>query len=433
MENRDILRKGFEDFREFVNPFIANRADMAGEPVRITRAAPQGYLLDPDGKPLEDFHGTQMFGHRNPTVTAAVQAYLASDAPSWYPSRVNPFTGRLARKLCERTGYSNVYFGLSGSDAVEAGLKLARALTGKPRLVGLARAYHGCGMGSVALMHPGALRDPFGPHLPGATSIPFGDVDALAAELAAGDVAAVLVEPVQGEGGVRPLPAPFIAALGELTERHGALLIADEVQTGLGRSGHFLASEVWPRRPDVVLLAKALSGGLVPLSATLTHRSLFERAYGSSFEAAEAHNTTFGNNALAAVAGLATLDLLTPELIDSIQRRGAAFRAAIAEALAGFPIFREVRGAGFMVGVQFNQPEHPWISFEQFGYPHLNDRATIGPLLAHRLYKRGFFAFVCGHDWSVLRLQPRFTIDPETLSSFVSALREEVEKICAII
>jgi len=397
--------------------------------VRIIRAE-GGRLFDPDGRVFEDMHGTQMFGHRNPAITAALQAFLASDAPSWYPSRVNPFTGRLARRLCERSGYSNVYFGLSGSDAVEAGLKLARALTGRPRLLGVERAYHGCGMGSVALMHPGALRDPFGPHLPGVGWVPMGDVAALERELAAGDVAAVILEPVQGEGGVRPAPRPFVEALCALTERHGTLLIADEVQTGLGRSGHFLLSETWPRRPDVALLAKALAGGITPLAAMLTHRSLFEKAYGQSFEAAEAHNTTFGNNALAAVAGLATLDLLTDELITSVGRRGDAFRASLTEALAGLPIFVEVRGAGMMLGVQFKQPDHPWISFEQLGYPHLNDRATIGPLLAHRLYKRGFFPFVCGHDWSVLRLQPRFTIEQERLDAFVVALREEVERLC---
>jgi acetylornithine/succinyldiaminopimelate/putrescine aminotransferase len=421
----EILRKGFEEYRAWVNPLIANRADLAGEPVRMARAE-GGALIDDEGRRYEDFHGTQAFGHRNPAITAAVRAFLESDAPSWYPSRVNPFTGRLARRLCERTGYSNAYFGMSGSDAVEAALKLARAATRRPRLLGLERAYHGCGMGACALMAPGALHDPFGPHVPGVEVLPFGDTDALARAVAPGDVAAVIVEPVQGEGGVRPLPAPYIDALCELTERHGTLLVADEVQTGLGRSGAFLATASWPRRPDCVLLAKALAGGITPMSAMLTRRELFERAYGASFEAAEAHNSTFSNNALGAVAALAALDLLTDEVISRVRDDGEAFRRSLAEALGGSSLFSQVRGAGFMIGIELRQPDHPWVSFEQFGYPDLAERATIGPLLAHRLYRRGYFAFVCGHDWSVLRLQPRFTIESTALADFTRACREEL-------
>src|SRR5206468_2181423 len=133
----------------------------------------------------------------------------------------------------------------------------------RPRLLALERAYHGCTFGSCALMSEGPFRDPFAPHLPGVESLPFGDVAALADALAKGDVAAVVVEPIQLEGGVRPLPPAYIAALCELTARHGALLVADEIQTGLGRTGRFLASETWPRRPDAVITGKHLGGGLL--------------------------------------------------------------------------------------------------------------------------------------------------------------------------
>src|SRR5262249_46226369 len=153
----------------------------------------------------EDFHGNMGFGHRHPAITRAVQEFLATDQVNWYPSRVSPHAGRFARRLCERTGYESVYFGLSGSDAVESSLKLARALTRRPGVLGLERAYHGCGFGSVALMAAGPFRDPFGPHLPGVESLPFGDAGALERALARGDVAAVVVEPIQGEGGVHPL------------------------------------------------------------------------------------------------------------------------------------------------------------------------------------------------------------------------------------
>jgi acetylornithine/succinyldiaminopimelate/putrescine aminotransferase len=430
-EIAEILRRGWDEYREFVNPLIAQRAALAGEPVRVV-GTEGGLLQDVDGREIEDLHGTQMLGHRNPVVAEAVRAYLDSGVPNWYPARVNPFAGRLARRLCERTGYSNAFFGCTGSDAVEAAVKLARAATRKPGILCLRGGYHGCGVGSTALMTPGPFRDLFNPHLPGVTTLPFGDVAALAAALAPGDVAAVVVEPIQGEGGVRPLPPAYIEALCQETLRHGALLVADEVQTGLGRAGTFSATATWPRRPDVVLLAKALGGGLVPISAMLTDRALFERAYGANFQIGESHNMTFGFNAITCVAALATLDLLTEELFAMVREKGARFRQAIAEAMAGSPLFDEVRGAGLMVGVALRRLEHPWLSFEHFGFRDLGDRATIAPLVCHRLYPRGFFAFTCGHDWSVLRLQPRFEIPTEKLLAFARALREETDYLASL-
>jgi acetylornithine/succinyldiaminopimelate/putrescine aminotransferase len=428
---REIFRDGFEEFQEFVNPLIAQRARLAGEPIRFARVE-DGRLLDEQGRAYEDFHGTQMLGHRNAAVAEALRAFLDSDAPNWYPSRVNPWAGRLARRLCERTGYSNVYFGMTGADTVEAALKLARAATGKPRILGLEGGYHGCSFGAVSLMHAGPLHDPFGPHLPGAEKLPFGDVDALARALVPGDVCAVVVEPIQGEGGVRALPAGYVAALCELTVRHGALLVADEVQTSLGRSGAFMASRAWPRPPDVALIAKTLGGGLMPISAMLTRSEIFRRAYGRNFFVGEAHNCTFGYNGLSCVAALATLELLSDELIASVARRGAELARALTGALEGNPFFEEVRGSGFMLGVKLRQPSHPWLSFEYLGWPELNEQATIGPLLCHRLYQRGFFAFVCGHDWSILRLQPRFDIPDETLSAFARACREELDRLAEL-
>lgn len=425
-----ILRGGFEDYRDFVNPQIHARADVAREPIRFVRAE-GGRVVTDDGRVLEDFHGTQAFGHRHPKIAEAITTFLASDAPNWFPTRVNPFAGRLARRLCERAGhYQRVYFACSGSDGVEAALKLARASTRRPRILGLERGYHGCTFGSLSIMHEGPFKEPFGPHLPGAEHLPWDDVDALERALSAGDVAAVVVEPVQGEGGVRELSPRYVEALCAATARHGALLVADEVQSGMGRSGWFLKSAAWPRRPDAVILAKQLGGGLAPIAAMMTTAERFDQAYGADFEDGESHNMTMGYNALTAVAALAALELLDEPMLERIRTNGAAFRAALLESLRGSPLFAgEVRQAGFMLGVLLRQPDHPWVSFEQLGFPALAGRATIGPLLASRLYKRGFFTFVCGHDWSILRLQPRFEIPEETLLALARACREELDVI----
>lgn len=427
------LRQGFDDFRDWVNPLIALRAELAGEPAKVTRAE-GGQLFGSDGKAIEDFHGTQAFGHRHPAITRAVQEYLASDAPSWFPSRVNPFAGSLARRLCERAGsaYSNVFFASSGSEAVEAALKLARAVTRRPRVLSLSGAYHGCTMGSCALMTSGVFRDLFEPHVPGLGNLPFGDLDALRAALAAGDVAALVVEPIQLEGGVHTLSAEYIAAACELCTEHGTLLVADEVQTGLGRTGRFLASQSWPRRPDAVVLGKHLGGGLLPISAMLTRRELFERAYGQNFETAEAHNCTFSGSAAVCVASHAALDLLDDALIARVATLGGSFRQGLCEALADLPLFDEIRGDGLIAGIVLKDSDHPWLSFEHFGMDDLSHHPTVGLLLCRRLYKRGYFCFVCGHDWRVLRLQPRFTIEPEQLARFTRVVREELEELCAL-
>jgi acetylornithine/succinyldiaminopimelate/putrescine aminotransferase len=427
----DVFHKGWDEFQEFVNPLIAQRARLAGEPLRLV-AASGGPPADEEGRPVEDLHGTQMLGHRNPAVAAAVRAFLQTEAPNWYPARVNPFVGRLARRLCERTGYSNAYFGCSGSDAVEAAMKLARAATRRPRFLALEGAYHGCGVGSTSLMTPGPFRDLFGPLVAGAETLPFADADALARALSREDVACVVVEPVQGEGGVRPLPPAYVAALCELTERHGALLVADEVQTGLGRSGHFALTRTWPRRPDVLLLAKGLGGGLLPVSAMLTTRALFERAYGANFQTGEAHNCTFSFNAVTAVAALATLELLTDELFATVTQKGRLFHDALADRMRGSPLLSEVRGVGLMLGVALRPFDHPWLSFEHFGFGEhegLARRPSVAPLVCHRMYRHGYFAFTCGHDWSVLRLQPRFEIAPEVLLRFADLLRRETDHL----
>lgn len=424
---RDILRRGLEEYRSFLNPLMVERAQIAGEPLNITAVA-NGQLVDRDGGRYECFHGTQAFGHRHPAIAAAVREFLDSDAPSWYPSRISPFAGRLARRLCERSEtYQRAYFALTGSGAVEAGLKLARAATRKPRILGMEGAYHGCTFGSTALMGKGPFRDPFGPHLPGVEALPFGDVDALRAAFAGGDVAAVVMEPIQGEGGIRPVPSEFVEAACELTARHDALLIADEVQTGLGRSGSFLASAHWPRRPDAVTIGKQLGGGLMPLSAMLSTEDWFERAFGRHVEAAESHNATFSYNTIGLVAGLAALDLLDEEMVAQVRARGEFFRDALRTTLDDSPLFAEVRGQGLMVGIQFTGAEHPWLSFEHFGMDEFVGRPSLGLLLCMRMYKRGYICFVCGHDWSTMRIQPRFDIEPDALQQFADTCRVELD------
>ncbi len=439
----EMLREGYEAYRNYVNPLIALRAELLSEPTRVSSTR-DGQLLEPRGT-VEDFHGTQSFGHRHPHIAKAITDFLATDSPNWFPCRINPYAGLLAEQLCERanatpgtpvdttTRYRNVFFANSGSGAVEAAIKLARAATGKPRVLSLHGAYHGTTMGSCALMTPGMFKDPFGPHVPGAGPIAFDDLDALAQALKSNDVAAVVVEPIQLEGGVRTLSRAWLEVACELTAKHGALLVADEIQTGLGRTGTFVMSASWPRRPDVIILGKHLGGGLVPISAMITTEALFHRAYGQHYASAEAHNSTFSGNALVAVAALAALELVTPELMDRVKDVGDRFRANLARTLARHELFEGVHGAGLIVGVALKASDHPWLSFEHFGVPDLSDQPTTGVLMCHRLYKRGFYCFACGHNWRIMRILPRFNVPEPVLDTFVTAIDEELEFLCNLV
>ena len=197
----------------------------------------------------------------------------------------------------------------TGTEAVEAAIKIARAATGRPRVLYAEHAFHGLTLGSLSINGNVEFRDGFGPLLPGCDPVPFGDLDALERELARGDVAAFVVEPVQGKGVNLPAARATCPAPSALCREAGALFVCDEVQTGIGRTGRFLALEHWDLQPDMVCLAKALSGGLVPIGAVLVSRAAFERVF-DGMERAVRHGSTFGGNDLAAAAALATLRVL---------------------------------------------------------------------------------------------------------------------------
>lgn len=423
-----MLRQGYQDFRAFVNPLVATRAQLVGEPYLLEQVT-EGRLLDVEGRAYTDLlagWGTQAFGHRPPAIEAALIDFLQGDAPSFYPSGISPYAGLLARRLQERSGYDAAFFASGGSEAVEAALKLARGATGRPRIAYIEGAYHGCTFGSLAMMHGGPYRDIFGPHLPQVEALPYGDIGALERALADPQLAAIVAEPVQVESGVRGIAPAYLERLCHGTSEHGVLLVADEIQTGLGRTGQFLCSDRWPRQPDVVTLGKALGGGLMPLSAMLTRRAIFDRVYGQ-LALAEAHASTFSGNALACVAGLAALDLLDEAMIAEVERKGRLLRGALDEWVAPSPLVAGIRGQGLLLGIELTAPDHPCYSFDYLGVPELSAQPAIGLLLVHRLYKAGFISQICGHAWQVLRMQPPYTTPDAELVASARAIGEALD------
>ncbi|MDI3214008.1 acetylornithine transaminase [Arthrobacter sp. AL12] len=344
---------------QWLSRYNSSLLGVFGTPQRVLVRGAGCLVWDADGKEYLDLLGgiaVNALGHAHPFVTSVISSQLATlgHVSNFFTS---PTQIALAEKLLEITrapAGSRVFFANSGTEAVEAAFKLARRNTGseeKPRtkVIALEGAFHGRTMGALALTAKEAYRAPFAPLPGGVEHVPFGDIDALRAAVD-DTVAAVFLEPIQGEAGVRPLPAGYLRAAREATSAAGALLILDEVQTGIGRTGKWLASEDAGIMPDAVTLAKGLGGGF-PIGALVT--------YGpetSALLTAGQHGTTFGGNPVATAAALATLHVLeNQQVLGHVRKLGEHLRAGLA-AVHGVT---EVRGDGLLIGFDLDADVAP--------------------------------------------------------------------------
>ena len=309
------------------------------------------------------------------------------------------------RLLAQVPNQEKVFFCNSGTEAVEAAIKLARAATRRSKLVFCDHAFHGLTMGALTINGDESFRAGFGPLLADAVRVPWNDLEALEAALAGGDVAAFFVEPIQGKGVNLPRPGYLLQAA-RLCKKHGALFVADEVQTGLGRTGRFLAIEREDVDPDLVLLAKALSGGFVPVGAVVGKKWIFDRLF-DRMDRAVVHGSTFGKNNLAMAAGLATLAVLEDEkLIENAERRGESLVRRLGALVGKYELLKEVRGRGLMVALEFGPPQSlglraGWTLLEK-ATKGLFCQTVIIPLFTrHRILSQ-----VAGHEMYVIKLLP---------------------------
>ncbi len=388
------------------------------------------HLIDAEGhRYLDLFGGYGVFaiGRNHPVAIEAVQDVMAARTGNLPQLGVTLLSGVLAEQLLARAPASvgAVVPANSGTEAVEAAVKIARAATGRPRILYAEHAFHGLTLGSLSLNGDAHFREGFGPLLPGCAAVPFGDLDALRRELARGDVAAFVVEPVQGKGVNLP-PAGYLPGAQALCREAGALLVCDEVQTGLGRTGRFLALEHWGLQPDLVCLAKALSGGLVPVGAVLVSRAAFDRVF-DGMERAVRHGSTFGGSDLAAAAGLATLRVLDEEgLVERAARLGELLLELTRPLVERYAIVRDVRGLGLMWAIELGPPEGrsaraTWHALER-AQPGLFSQLVTVPLFhEHRI-----FCQVAGHRMNVIKALPPLVIEESEIRRFAAALETVV-------
>ncbi len=420
-----------DNYADHVNPEWVKLLSLLQMNVGYERCA-GAELFTRDGRRIVDFlsgycvHNT---GHNHPAIVDALKNELDKSGPVMLQSNVPELAGELAERLCKLAGgrLTKVFFGSSGSEGMETAIKFSRAHTGRIGLLSCDRAFHGLTCGALSLMNGEYWRKGFGPLLPDTAFVPFGDLASLEKELSTQRYAAFFVEPIQAEGGIRVPDPHYLQSAQALCRRHGTLLVADEVQTGMFRTGPFLASHHFAIAPDIVVLAKALSGGLVPVSATLMsddiHKSVF-----SSFKRSIVHASTFSENSLSMRAGLATLDVLEGERLgDRALQLGAEMQQGLVDALSGYEMVKEVRGKGLLIGIEFRAPQRFTLRapFEGFAKVH---PAMFGQILVMRLFRdSGFLTQICGNDFMVLKVAPPLVVDAGQVSEFISAVRNVVE------
>ena len=389
-------------------------------------------LFTTDGRRILDFlsgycvHNT---GHNHPAIIKALKEELDRSGPVMLQSNVAEFAGELATRLCKLAGggLTKVFFASSGSEGVETAIKFARAHTGRVALLSCDGAFHGLTCGALSLMNGDYWRKGFGPLLPDTAFVPFGNLPALEKELSSKRYAAFFIEPIQAEGGIRVPEQHYLKQVQELCRRYGTLLVADEVQTGMFRTGRFLASHHFGITPDIVVLAKALSGGLVPVSAVLMSDEIHSSVF-SSFKRSIVHASTFSENSLSMRAGLATLDVLERERLgDRANILGIELQHRLSEALSGYEMVKEVRGKGLLLGIEFAAPSRLALRapFEAFARIH---PAMFGQILVMRLFRnKNMLTQICGNDFMVLKVAPPLMVTASQTAEFVSAVRDVVD------
>jgi ornithine--oxo-acid transaminase len=405
-----------------LNPQLPKMLHAIGFDRTYTRAE-GSYMYDADGQDYLDLlsgFGVFALGRNHPVVRKALHQVLDAELADLVQFDSPLLAGLLAEKLLARAPHlDRVYFGNSGTEAVEAALKFARYATGRPRIVYCDHAFHGLTTGSLSVNGEAEFRDGFEPLLPD-SRIQLGDLDALEAELRRGGVAALLVEPIQGKGVHMPPPG-WLKAAHELLKQHGALLICDEVQTGVGRTGRFFAYEYEDVQPDIVTVAKALSGGFVPVGATLAKEWIFEKVY-SSMDRVLVHDSTFGSNAMAMAAALATLQVIEDEdLIENAEKIGSVLHTELTQRLEQYEMLSEVRGRGLMLGFEFGKPRSlklkaGWNTL-QAARKGLFAQMVVVPLFQrHRILTQ-----VSGDHIDVIKLLPPLTIGEPEVERFLAA------------
>lgn len=405
----DVVRK----YSEYVNPYLARLMNFAGFGVEIQA---EGCIMrDQDGREYLDFlggYGVFSLGHRNPKVVQAVKDQLDQ-----MPLSGKTFFGSkqadLAEKIAQITpeGLKYTFFSNSGAEAVEAALKFAKGTTGRAKLVSTHGGYHGKTLGALAVTGREKYSKPFLPLMPGAEFVDYGDGEA-ACNAIDETTACFIIETLQGEGGIHLPPQGYLTAVRKRCTEVGALLIVDEVQTGLGRTGKMFGCDHEGVSPDIMTLAKALGGGVMPIGATVFTQQVCDAIFSVN---PLAHTSTFGGNPLACSAGLAAIQVIEEEgLVEQSRIKGERILNGLKSIQAKHELIGEVRGQGLMIGVEFTMDE-------------------VGELVIAQMVKRGMVAAYTLNNPRVIRLEPPLIVTDAQIDQALAILDEAVDETAELL
>ncbi|GAW91345.1 PLP-dependent aminotransferase [Calderihabitans maritimus] len=414
-------------YKDYVNPGLATLMSLLDFDKSFVKA--EGVRVwDREGNEYLDFlggYGALNLGHNHPAVVEALEK--VKDRPNLLQASLGNLTAALAHNLARITPgkLQRSFFGNSGAEAVEGALKLARAATGKQKIIYAEGSFHGKTFGALSVTGRTKYQKDFRPLLPGCSAVPFGDLEALERALSPGDVAAVILEPIQGEGGIIVPPPGYLSAVRELCSRYEALLVLDEIQTGFGRTGYLFAAEEEGVVPDIMCVAKSLGGGVMPIGAYITTEEIWDRAYGG-MEKSTLHTSTFGGNTRACAAAIAAINALLEEnLTQNAREQGRYLLDRLVDLKEKHPVIKDVRGRGLLVGLEFEELNQGLLNRMTGGALGRLSQEYMGALVAVELMNRHriITAYTLNNP-NVIRLEPPLTVTREEIDRVVEALDE---------
>jgi ornithine--oxo-acid transaminase len=419
----------FDLHEQYLNKQMVRMLQTIGYDRHYQRAVGQ-YLYDQEGTEFLDLYsgfGVFAIGRNHPTVIKALQETLTLELPNLVQLDVSILSGLLAKEILKTTpeNINKMFFCNSGTEAVEAAIKFARYTTKRDKIVFCDHGYHGLTMGSLSLMGEKIFREGFGPLLPDCISVPFNDLAALEAALNNKDVAAFIVEPIQGKG-VNIPDDNYLPEVERLCKKYGTLFVADEVQTGIARTGKFWAIDHWGVKPDMICMAKALSGGFVPVGGVAMTEKIMDTVF-NRMDRAVVHGSTFGKNNMAMAAGLATLHVIEDEkLVENSLKVGTDIINSL-NALSGqYEFLKEARGKGMMIAIEFNSPKSlklkaAWAMLEAANKGLFCQMITIPLFKEHHILTQ-----VAGHGMNVVKLLPPLTLTQKDRDNIVNSFDQAI-------
>jgi putrescine aminotransferase len=415
-----------KNYAKYVNPDFIKLLGILGLG-RVYVKAEDVWLWDQQDRRYLDLlagYGAMNIGYNHPRLLKRMKDALEESLPNL--SHIGPpvHAAELAAQLAGRLNspLQISLFSNSGSEAVEAALKLACAATGRYEFIHCGGSYHGTSLATLSIMDDKRMRGPFKPVLIPSMKVPFGDTDQLRRALKSGKAACFVVEPVQGEGGVYFPPPGYLREAKRLCSRYGTLMILDEVQTGMGRTGSMFAYESEDFVPDVMVLGKSLGGGLAPISVTVTSAAIYKKAYGSMDRIA-IHGYTFGGNAFSCIAALETFQIIEDEnLLHNARVMGTKFMDGLQNALAGHPLVKEIRGRGLLIGIEIGHDDTTLLKKMKSAVMKPANAMLFGQWLSIRLLEKGIVVQPSAHAWNVLKIEPPLTIGEKEIEMAIETI-----------